>query len=146
VYFDESGFKKDAPRPHGWAARGKKVYGKILGNNRKIVNLIMAQRGKEWLAPMLFEKSCTHHTVTTWIKECLLKTLRPNSLIVMDNAPFHNKTEIKELLESHGHMLLPLPTYSPDFNPIEQSFAVLKNRLLYSGKTLEHLLLGNLNM
>ncbi len=51
----------------------------------------MAQRGKDWIAPMLFETSCTHLTVTTWIKEMLLPTLRPQSLIVMDNAPFHNK-------------------------------------------------------
>ena len=146
VYFDESGFKKEAHRPHGWAQRGKKVYDKILGNNRKTTNLIMAQRGKEWLAPMLFDKSCTHRTVTTWVEKCLLKELRPNSLVVMDNAPFHNKTQIKEILEAHGHSLLPLPPYSPDFNPIEQSFAVLKNRLLYSGKTLQQLLLGNLAM
>ncbi|MEG3640410.1 transposase, partial [Magnetococcus sp. PR-3] len=33
-----------------------------------------------------------------------------------------------ELLEAHGHKLLPLPPYSPDFNPIEQAFAVLKKR------------------
>jgi len=114
-----------------------------LGNNRKATNLIMAQRGKEWLAPLLFEKSCTHQTVTTWIKECLLKELCPNSLIVMDNAPFHNKTQIKQILEEHGHSLLPLTTYSPDLNPIEQAFAVLKKRLIYSGQSLENLLMGN---
>jgi hypothetical protein len=101
VYFDESGFKKEANRPHGWAKRGKKFYDNILGNNRKTTNLIMAQRGKEWLAPMLFDKSCTHRTVTTWVKECLLKELRPKSLVVMDNAPFHNKTpgRFKSLLK-----------------------------------------------
>ena len=75
VYFDESGFAKHSYRPHGWAKRGVKVFGKISGNNRKVTNLIMAQRGKEWLAPMLFEGSCTHHTVAAWIKQALL----PNS-------------------------------------------------------------------
>ena len=57
VYFDESGFAEHSYRPHGWARRGVKVHGKVHGNNRKRTNLIMAQRGKEWLAPMLFEKS-----------------------------------------------------------------------------------------
>jgi hypothetical protein len=51
----------------------------------------MAQRGSDWLAPMLFEASCTHLTVTTWIKKMLLPALQPNSLVIMDNAPFHNK-------------------------------------------------------
>jgi hypothetical protein len=37
VYFDH--------RPHGWAPRGNKVFGKITGNNHERTNLIMAQRG-----------------------------------------------------------------------------------------------------
>ena len=55
VYVDETGFRKHAYRPHGWALRGKKVYGDVSGCNRKSVNLIMAQRREEHLAPMLFE-------------------------------------------------------------------------------------------
>ena len=142
VYFDESGFKEEAYRPHGWAKKGQKIYDKISGNNRKICNLIMAQRGKEWIAPVFFKKSCTHRVVNAWIEQILLKELRPNSLIIMDNAPFHNKPQIKALLESHGHTLLPLPKYSPDLNPIEQSFAILKKRRQSSGLRPE-LLLGN---
>lgn len=142
VYFDESGFAQHSYRPHGWAKRGVKVHGKIHGNNRKRTNLIMAQRGKEWLAPMLFEKSCTHHTVSAWLQQMLIPELRPNSLVIMDNAPFHNKPHIKALLEAHGHTMLPLPTYSPDFNPIEQTFATLKRRRQFAPKntTIEHLI------
>jgi putative transposase len=47
---------------------------------------------------------------------------------VIDNARFHKKSDIKTILEKAGHVMLPLPTYSPDFNPIEKSFAVLKKR------------------
>ena len=60
-------------------------------------------------------------------EQCLLPELQPNSLVIMDNAPFHNKPQMRELLEAHGHSMLPLPKYSPDFNPIEQSFAILKH-------------------
>lgn len=143
VYFDESGFAKHSYRPHAYAKRGEKVFGKISGNNRKRTNLIMAQRGKEWLAPMLFEGSCTHHTVTAWMEQCLLQELRPNSLVIMDNAPFHNKPQMKALLEAHGHTMLALPKYSPDFNPIEQAFAILKRRRQFSNQTIEQLLMGN---
>ena len=144
VYFDESGFAKHSYRPHGWAKRGEKVFGKISGNNRKATNLIMAQRGNEWLAPMLFERSCTHHTVLAWMKQALLPELRPNSLVIMDNAPFHNKPQMKTLLKEHGHSMLPLPKYSPDFNPIEQSFAILKRRRQFSGKNIAQILKGEL--
>ena len=143
VYFDESGFTHHSYRPHGWAKRGTKVYGKVSGNNRKAVNLIMAQRRKEWLAPMLFKGSCTHHTVGVWIKECLLKELSEPSLVIMDNAPFHNKPQMKALLESQGHTMLPLPKYSPDLNPIEQSFAIIKKRRTFSEQSLENIVIRN---
>lgn len=143
VYFDESGFTSYSYRPHGWAKRGVLVHGKVSGNNRKATNLIMAQRGKEWLAPMLFKGSCTHHTVRAWMEKLLLKELDEPSLVIMDNAPFHNKPQMQELLSSKGHTMLPLPKYSPDFNPIEQSFAVIKKRRLFSNKSLEEILMGN---
>ncbi len=71
------------------------------------------------------------------MKQALLPELRPNSLIIMDNAPFHNKPQMKEMLETNGHAMLPLPKYSPDFNPIEQSFAILKRRRQFSNLTLD---------
>jgi transposase len=144
IYFDESGFAEHSYRPHGWAARGQKVHGRVHGNNRKRTNLIMAQRGKEWIAPMLFEKNCTHQTVAAWMEQCLLPELIQPSLVIMDNAPFHNKPQIKALLEAKGHTMLPLPKYSPDFNPIEQSFAILKKRRQFSNKTIDELLNGEL--
>jgi transposase len=81
-----------------------------------------------------------HARITTWIKEMLLPLLRPASLVVMDNAPFHNKPKITETLEQHGHKLLPLPRYFPDFNPIEQVFAILKRQRSFSGKSLNALI------
>ena len=95
VYFDESGFSSDTHRPHGWAIRGRQVFGRISGKHHSRTNLIMAQRGADWLAPMLFEASCTHLTVTTWIEKMLLPALQPNSLVIMDNAPFHNKPKMR---------------------------------------------------
>jgi transposase len=143
IYFDESGFANHSYRPHGWARRGVKNHGKVSENNRKSVNLIMAQRCKEWLAPMLFKGSCTHRTVSAWIEAFLLKELHEPSLIIMDNAPFHNKPQMQKLFEGRGHTMLPRPKYSPDFNPIEQFFAIIKRRRMFSEKTLDEILMGN---
>lgn len=140
VYFDESNFNKHSYRPHGWALKGSKIFANVSGNNRKEINLIMAQRGQEWLAPMLFTGNCHAGLVNEWIEKFLLKELSQPSLIVMDNAAFHKKSEIKAILEKAGHALLPLPPYSPDLNPIEQSFAILKKRRAFSGKSIEDLL------
>jgi transposase len=142
VYFDESGFAAQSYRPHGWAPRGQKVFGSVSGNNRKATNLIMAQRKNEWLAPMLFTGSCHTETVNQWLEKMLLPELTSPSVIVMDNARFHNKEQMKAILEKEGHTLLPLPRYSPDFNPIEQSFATLKKRRMFApaGTKIEQIL------
>ncbi len=57
-----------------------------------------------------------------------------------DKAPFHNKPKIAEMLAEHGHRLLPLPRYSPDFNPIEKAFAILKRQRIFSGKSVDELM------
>jgi transposase len=108
----------------------------------------MAQRRREWLAPMIFESSCCTAVVNSWIEEMLLPTLVKPSVIVMDNATFHNKDTIRQLLEGGGHMLLPLPPYSPDFNPIEESFAVMKKRRIavQPPQTIEEVLVSNFGL
>ncbi|MEG3641658.1 transposase, partial [Magnetococcus sp. PR-3] len=97
VYFDESGFEESVNRQHAWASRGVKVYGETPGRNHKRSNLIMAQRGKKWLAPVIFDFSCNADLVETWIEKMLLPELKRPSVIVMDNAAFHRKEPIKKL-------------------------------------------------
>ena len=44
----------------------------------------------------------------------------------MDNAAFHKRQDIQDLLAQHGHQILWLPPYSPDLNPIEKMWAWVK--------------------
>lgn len=146
VYVDESSFHEHVQRTSGWALRGHKIYCDVQGKYNPKTNLIMGQRGREWLAPMLFDKSCTAQTVNAWLEKALIKELKHPSIVIMDNAPFHSKLYITELLKSHGHYALFLPPYSPDFNPIEQSFALLKKRRLRQKNCSIETLLSNLSI
>jgi transposase len=128
VYTDESGLKEHSYRKHGWTRRGHVLYGFVHGNNRKRTNLIMAQRGKQWFAAETFTQNCTAVRVNEWLEKTLLPKLTNFSVIVMDNAPFHKKDEIKRILKKAGHVALFLPPYSPDLNPIEKSFGVIKRK------------------
>jgi transposase len=49
-----------------------------------------------------------------------------HSVIVMDNAAFHYSARIPELCAEAGVVLIYLPPYSPDYNPIEEFFLELK--------------------
>ncbi|MFM6393234.1 MAG: transposase, partial [Dolichospermum sp.] len=45
---------------------------------------------------------------------------------IWDNASFHKSEALQTLIEEAGCRLLFLPAYSPDLNPIEGWWAVLK--------------------
>ena len=52
--------------------------------------------------------------------------LDPGDIVVMDNLPAHRVGGIRKAIEAADAILLYLPPYSPDFNPIEMAFAKLK--------------------
>ncbi len=65
-------------------------------------------------------------TIYDWCKNKLIPSLKRKCVIVMDNATFHKPSRIQKLLNRHGHRLLFLPPYSPQFNPIEKKWAYVK--------------------
>ena len=110
IYIDESGFEEQAFNPYAWSLKGQTIYGDKIGNHkRNRTNLIMGQRGKDWLAPVVFTGSCDHRVVETWLEEHLFTELENRSVIVLDNAPFHRKTAITALCAKYGHKALFLP-------------------------------------
>lgn len=58
-----------------------------------------------------------------------LRQVKPDAILVMDNLRPHRATEVSELLNQAGIGLVDLPRYSPEFNPIEQAWAKMKERL-----------------
>ena len=55
-----------------------------------------------------------------------LTELAPGDVVVMDNLPAHKVAGVRRAIEYAGARLLYLPSYSPDFNPIEMAFSKLK--------------------
>ena len=49
--------------------------------------------------------------------------------MVMDNLSTHKGERVRKLIERRGCELLYLPSYSPDFNPIEEAFSKIKGLL-----------------
>lgn len=62
----------------------------------------------------------------TWVRQDLLPKLPEKSVIVMDNASFHKRLDIQNSIHHAGHLLLLLPPYSPQLNPIEHKWAQAK--------------------
>lgn len=68
-----------------------------------------------------------------------------NSVLIMDNAPFHHTERVKDLCAEAGVVLLYLPPYSSDLNPISKfstylKWFVWKNREGQAGDDFGHFL------
>ena len=51
------------------------------------------------------------------------------SILILDNVSFHHSDIITEILRDVGILVLFLPPYSPDYNPIEEAFSYIKHYL-----------------
>lgn len=70
----------------------------------------------------------------------LVKHLKPNhKYLLMDNGRFHHKKDCLDFLLQHNLEPLFIPPYSPEYNPIEEVFSLVKRNfrnLLLSGVSL----------
>jgi transposase len=55
-----------------------------------------------------------------------LPKIKKQSVIVLDNASFHKRLDIQDAIRYSNHILLFLPPYSPQLNPIEHKWAQAK--------------------
>ena len=55
--------------------------------------------------------------------------LRVGERVGRDNGRFHHAPRARRLLEAARASVLPLPAYSPDFNPLEEGSSKLKQCL-----------------
>jgi len=126
IYLDESGFAQDMPRTHGYSHRGMRCYGVHDWHSKGRINAIGAIVGFTFLSIGLFEGSINSDVFYAWLTQVLIPVLPHNSVVVMDNASFHKRTDMIEAIEQAGAVLEFLPPYSPDLNPIEKKWAQVK--------------------
>lgn len=102
-----------------------------------MINLVAGQLGKKaknLIAPLIYQDTMVSQLFETWFKEMLLPCLdklKHPSIIILDNARFHRMKHLQALADTakHDHIILALPPYSPDLNPIEQTWASIKKWL-----------------
>lgn len=110
--------------------RGKQVISETKGKKYGRISAIAAwlSEKKEMIAPYVFDGYTDTKRFNGWLERCLLPELKTGQIVIMDNAAFHKSKLTKELIESVGCTLMFQPPYSPDLNPIEKQWAVLKKK------------------
>ena len=128
MYVDESGVTAYLPREYARAPRGETVEDVKRGNKFERVNVVGALCNGTHSAVECYQQTTDGAFFERWFTGCLLPVLPKGHTVIMDNAPFHRKTRLRKLARGKVRLLF-LPPYSPDYNPIEKSWANMKRFL-----------------
>lgn len=129
IFVDETGASTKMARLYGRAKRGRRVIGRIPWGHWKTVTFVAALRLDGLSAPFVIDCAMNGTIFIEYLRQCLVPTLRPGHIVVIDNLSAHKREEVRQIIEAAGAELRYLPPYSPDLNPIEQAFAKLKAHL-----------------
>ncbi len=139
VYIDETGIGADVVSRDVWTSIGNEIKLLVKGKRTKRQNIIAALMNTGIEAPMMFEGSCNKIIFEYYVEQILCPTLRPEQVVIMDNASFHKSKNIQKLIEACGCRLIYLSPYSPELNPIEHYWAILKDKIKVLQKNISHI-------
>jgi transposase len=126
VFIDETWASTNMARLRGRAPRGERLRAGIPHGHWRTTTFVAGLRLTGMVAPMVLDGPINSHAFQAYVDQVLVPELRPGDIVIMDNLGSHKGRAVRAAIEAVGAMLLYLPPYSPDFNPIEQVFAKLK--------------------
>jgi transposase len=126
VFIDETCTTTSMVRLRGRCPRGERLIGYAPHGQWKTITFVAGLRHRAMVAPFVFEGAINGPMFLAYVKQCLVPTLKRSDIVIMDNLPVHKIAGVAEAIEAAGAMLLYLPPYSPDLNPIEPAFSKVK--------------------
>ncbi len=124
-FADESGFEGD-PRPRRrWDKKGRKTRITKNGGHLRmnVIGMVCPRTGQFFAIEASHSDSATFQAFLDEADK-IISFQRTNNVLIMDNASWHRKITTNW----HGWQPKYLPPYSPDLNPIERIWNIMKAR------------------
>lgn len=133
VVVDEFGSNLDMSPRYARAPRGERAVAALPRNTPPNTSTI-ASLTLTGMGPSLMTiGGVTTPLFEAYIEHILGPSLRPGQIVLLDNLSAHKSPRLRKLVEARGCRLWYLPSYSPDFSPIELAFAKVKEELRRAG-------------
>lgn len=129
VAIDESACnERTGDRKYGWSPVGKPVELEYSIKRSERWSILPAMTVDGYLAHHIFQGAITAAILEDFLESSILPLCTAGyHILLMDNASIHRSHRVVQLCKDFGVQLEYLPPYSPDYNPIERSFKVLKS-------------------
>jgi transposase len=137
VFVDETGVTTAMTPTYGRAPSGERVVASAPASWESMT--VIAAVGLDGVrAPLVVPGSSNATTFLAYVEEVLVPALRRGDVVVFDNLASHFTPGVAEAIERVGARVLPLPPYSPDLNPIEETFSKFKEFLRRAAVRTKH--------
>ena len=129
LYLDETGFNLHTTSHYGYSPKNVSAVRLVPANRGRNISLLAITSSTGILHHKMIDGAYNTQSFICFLKECLEKgILSTNKIIIMDNVKFHHGILAKEWLTENSIIFKYLPPYSPQLNPIEEIFSVVKSR------------------
>jgi len=129
IFIDETGAATNMVRRYGRSPCGERVTGYAPNGHWKTTTFVAGLTSQGLIAPLVVDAPMNRAIFTQYVRQFLVRELRPGDIVILDNLSSHKNADIHSAITARGATLLFLPPYSPDLNPIEMVFAKLKTLL-----------------
>jgi transposase len=127
LFADEASFAQWGSLGYTWALRGEQPTVKTTGKRKgyKVMGMV------DYFSGRLFVESSTERFTAkrycAFLASILAQTSQP-IVVIQDGASYHTTAETRRFMEAHAERLSvhQLPSYSPDYNPIEHLWRNVK--------------------
>jgi transposase len=126
ISIDESGFNKIYDYKKGCSLKGTSISTQLEPKSKNI-SLLMAITTDNILHYSVSEQNIDGLIYVDFIKKIIEKLNSSGYIFLMDNVPFHHVKELKKIIKDSNNSIMYTPKYSPNHNPIENLFGIIKN-------------------
>lgn len=127
VFIDETWIKTNMAPLRGWGPKGKSLRAFAPHGHWRTMTFLAALRQDGLVAPCVFDGPINGECFRAYVDQMLTPILKPGDIVIMDNLGSHKSKAVRQAIKAAGARLWFLPPYSPDLNPIEQTFAKIKH-------------------
>jgi len=126
ISIDECGFNCFNKKQKACSLIGTNVHVPIDQVKHKNQSLLMAITTNNILYSEIHDDSIDSTKFYSFIDNLIKHLKEKNYIFIFDNVAFHKNKNVLKLITSNGHKYIFTPPYSPNNNPIENTFSLIK--------------------
>jgi len=129
LFLDETGFNLHSCRNYGYSPLNVPCISSVPANRGRNVSFLSVIDENRILNTNSIVGSFNSELFLVFLEECKVKKIiRKDNYVVLDNCRIHKTRDVVDFFQRNEFNFIFLPPYTPQLNPIEQVFSILKNR------------------